>query len=92
LYPYDAQISSMEFVSNYILGNAQPGSIIILHDGEEERRKTVTVLQRILPPLLLRGYRFVTLSELVSIGSNGEFYGEGTPLSDTGRSGRNGAL
>lgn len=92
LYPYDAQVSSVEFVSNYILGNAQPGSIIILHDGEEDRRKTVTVLQRILPPLLLRGYRFVTLSELVLIGSNGEVQGEGAPLPDTGGGGRDGAL
>jgi peptidoglycan-N-acetylglucosamine deacetylase len=66
LYPYDAQLSSTEFVTNYILGNAQRGAIIILHDGTAERQKTVAVLRRIVPALASRGYRFVTLSELVS--------------------------
>lgn len=66
LYPYDAQTSSVEFVTGYILGNVQPGSIVILHDGETERRKTVTVLRRVLPLILARGYQFVTLSQLVT--------------------------
>ena len=65
LYPYDAQVSSVEFVVNYVLGNVQRGSIIILHDGTDERQKTVVVLRRVLPVLLGRGYRFGTLSELV---------------------------
>ena len=65
VYPYDAQFSSTEFATNYILGNTQPGSIIILHDGSDERYTTVTVLRRIIPALASRGYRFVTLSALV---------------------------
>lgn len=66
VYPYDAQLSSVDFVANYVLANAQRGSIIILHDGTDERQKTVTVLRRVLPALIGRGYRFATLSELVA--------------------------
>lgn len=65
VYPYDAQIQSVEFASSYILINVQPGSIIILHDGKPERQATPDVLQRVVPALQRRGYRFVTLSELV---------------------------
>ncbi|MCA9970706.1 MAG: polysaccharide deacetylase family protein [Anaerolineales bacterium] len=64
LYPYDAQFQSVEFASSYILSNAQPGSIIILHDGKPERQATPDILQRIIPALHRRGYRFVTLTEL----------------------------
>ena len=67
VYPFDAQIHSKEFAASYILSNVQPGSIIILHDGKAERVATVDVLKRILPTLKKRGYRFVTLSELVAI-------------------------
>jgi len=65
VYPYDAQIHAVEFASRYILGNVQPGAIIILHDGKAERQATPDILQRVLPALQARGYRFVTLSDLV---------------------------
>lgn len=64
VYPYDAQFQSVEFASGYILGNVQPGSIIILHDGSEERAVTLDILHRIIPALKKRGYRFVSLSEM----------------------------
>jgi peptidoglycan/xylan/chitin deacetylase (PgdA/CDA1 family) len=64
VYPYDAQFSSVEFAANYILGNAQPGSIIVLHDGREDRAATVEILRRIVPALQKRGYQFETLTEI----------------------------
>lgn len=64
IYPYDAHVHSVEFASSYILGNVQPGSIVILHDGGMEREATPDILQRIIPALQKRGYRFTTLSEL----------------------------
>ncbi len=64
VYPFDAHIQSVEFASTYILGNVRPGSIIILHDGEESRQATPEILRRILPALHDRGYRFETLSGL----------------------------
>ena len=64
VYPYDAQVHSVEFASSYILGNTVPGSIIILHDGKEDRQATVNILHWIIPALQKRGYRFATLSGL----------------------------
>ncbi len=66
IYPYDAHVHSVEFASNYILGNAHPGAIIILHDGSLEREATPDILRRIIPALQQRGYRFVTLTGLVN--------------------------
>jgi peptidoglycan-N-acetylglucosamine deacetylase len=64
VYPYDAQLHSVEFATGYILGNTQPGSIIVLHNGCCDREGTVDILRRIIPALQKRGYRFATLSEL----------------------------
>jgi peptidoglycan-N-acetylglucosamine deacetylase len=66
VYPYDAQFSSTEFAASYILGNVQPGSIIVLHDGEDDRETTIETLRRILPALKKRGYQFQTLTELAN--------------------------
>ncbi len=64
VYPYDAAIHNVTFLSNYILDNMFPGAIIILHDGTLERKATVEVLKQIIPILKRHGYRFVTLTEL----------------------------
>ena len=64
VYPYDAAIHNVTFLSNYILDNVFPGAIIILHDGTLERKVTVDVLKRIIPKLKSHGYRFVTLTVL----------------------------
>lgn len=63
-YAYDCHIRSERYVSRHILLNTRPSSVIILHDGGEDRERTVTVLRRVLPELRRRGYRMVTLSEL----------------------------
>jgi len=70
VYPYDAAIHNVTFLSNYILDNVFPGAIIILHDGSLEREVTVDVLKRIIPKLKKSGYQFVTLSELVGISNS----------------------
>lgn len=64
IYPYDAQISNVPFIVNYVVGNSFPGAIITLHDGTDERWHTITVLEQIIPKIKARGYRFVTLSVL----------------------------
>lgn len=46
--------------------NAQPGSIILMHDGGDARReKTIEALPEIIDELRADGYRFVTVSELL---------------------------
>lgn len=48
-----------------IVGKAQPGSIVLMHDGVENRGQTVAALPRIIAQLKKRGYRFVTVSEML---------------------------
>jgi peptidoglycan/xylan/chitin deacetylase (PgdA/CDA1 family) len=66
VYPYDAELSSSRFSSAFVLAHARPGAIIVLHDGGGRGRRTIAVLNRVLPDLARRGLRVVTLSELTA--------------------------
>ena len=59
-------IPSVSYLSRHILLNTRPGSIIVLHDGLGRSAQTAAVLGRVLPELRRRGYRVVTVSELVA--------------------------
>jgi peptidoglycan-N-acetylglucosamine deacetylase len=65
VYPWDATIPSSAFASWHILRNVRPGAIIVLHDAGSRGRRTLNTLSTVLPELRRRGYRVVTLSELV---------------------------
>lgn len=65
IHPYDPQIPSITFSRFQILANLSPGSIIILHDVGERGTRTLAVLKYILPELRRKGYKAVTLSELI---------------------------
>lgn len=67
IYPYDAQIPSTWFSSRFILWRVKPGAVILLHDHGGRGERTAETLRRVLPELLVRGYRVVTLSELVEL-------------------------
>ncbi len=64
-YPEDV-LTSPAYLAQHILLNTRPGSIIILHDGSLARARTVAVLEGVLPELQRRGYRVVTVSQLVA--------------------------
>ncbi len=72
VHPFDPQIPSSWFAARYILGNVQPGSIIVLHDYGSRGERTVTALETVLPELGRRGFRVVTLSELSDLQSADE--------------------
>lgn len=63
IYPHDPQIPYWSINARHILSMVRPGGIIICHD---RRPWTVPMLSRVLPELRSRGYRVVTLSELLS--------------------------
>lgn len=44
---------------------AGPGDIILMHDGGGDRSQTVAALRETLPQLTAKGYRFVTVEELL---------------------------
>ncbi|WP_312115429.1 polysaccharide deacetylase family protein [Brevibacillus reuszeri] len=48
-----------------VVNGARRGNIVLFHDHGGNRKQTVRALKRILPILKKRGYRFVTVSELV---------------------------
>lgn len=66
VYPFDPLIPWSWFHVKHILANVEPGSIIVLHDGGGKGRRTAETLRNILPVLTQRGFRVVTLSELVN--------------------------
>lgn len=70
IYPYDPQHGSAWFSAQYVLWKAKPGAVIVLHDHNARGARTAEALATILPELLRRGYRVVTLSELVSLEEN----------------------
>lgn len=54
-----------------IVRNAAPrggqGGIVLLHDGGGDRSETVAALERLVPRLRERGFRFVRVSDLLSV-------------------------
>lgn len=62
IYPHDAQIRSARLNAWHIMSLLRPGAIIICHDG---RAWTAPMLRHILPKIKRRGYRVVSLTELL---------------------------
>ncbi|MGH7527972.1 MAG: polysaccharide deacetylase family protein [Gemmatimonadales bacterium] len=71
VYPFDAAVPSARWAAGYVLRNVRPGAVIILHEGAGRGGRTIEVLRVVLPELKRRGYRVVTLSELVRTGATG---------------------
>ncbi|UHA76140.1 polysaccharide deacetylase family protein [Paenibacillus sp. 481] len=62
----DWRSPGVQAIVNKVVNNARDGDIVLLHDLVEGRTDTVEALKEILPTLKKRGYRFVTVSELLS--------------------------
>ncbi|KAJ5131551.1 uncharacterized protein N7515_007590 [Penicillium bovifimosum] len=62
VYPHDPQVPFWRLNASHVLSMAKPGSVIICHD---RREWTVPMLQKVLPELSHRGYRVVTVSDLL---------------------------
>lgn len=63
--PRDWSTPGTEAIYSNIVGHAQPGSIILMHDGGGPRGETLAALPRIIDTLRGRGYRFATVTELL---------------------------
>ncbi|KAI9019750.1 hypothetical protein DFJ74DRAFT_135577 [Hyaloraphidium curvatum] len=62
VHPFDPQIRNAKLNAWHVVNRARPGAIIILHDG---RTWTLETLRIALPELRRRGFRILTISELV---------------------------
>ncbi|KAH7034904.1 nodulation protein nodB [Microdochium trichocladiopsis] len=62
VYPHDPQIAHPWLNARHILSMVRPGSIIICHD---RRSWTAPMLKTVLPELKRRGYKVVSLTQLL---------------------------
>ena len=62
----DPRAKYQVFVKN-VLRDAKPGGIVLMHDGGGDRRRTVEALPQIISGLKAKGYRFVTVPELLNV-------------------------
>lgn len=65
IYPHDPQIPFWRVNAQHILSMLQPGGIVICHD---RRSWTAPMLQKVIPEIRRRGYRIVTVTELMKEG------------------------
>ncbi|MCP2731246.1 polysaccharide deacetylase family protein [Limnofasciculus baicalensis] len=59
-------LSANQLVRN-VLRKAEPGAIVLMHDGGGNRSQTVKALPEIIEQLTQLGYRFVTVPELLEM-------------------------
>ncbi len=58
---------SSDAIVDYVVDNARPGSIVLMHVMYDSRESTRKALPRILEQLSAEGYRFVTVSEMLAL-------------------------
>lgn len=63
--PKDWRNPGAGYISNHILSNVRNGDIILLHDSGGDRKQTIDALNIVLPQLKKRGFKCVTVSELL---------------------------
>jgi peptidoglycan-N-acetylglucosamine deacetylase len=52
-------------IESNVIANARPGAIVEMHDGGGDRSETLAALPDIITTLRARGYRFVTVTQLL---------------------------
>ena len=62
----DPRAKYQVFVKN-VLRDAKPGGIVLMHDGGGDRSRTVKALPEMIKGLKEKGYRFVTIPELLEM-------------------------
>jgi peptidoglycan-N-acetylglucosamine deacetylase len=65
--PMDWSRPGAEAVYTRVVGAVRRESIVIVHDGGGPRDQTVVALPRIIRTLRARGYRLVTVPELLGL-------------------------
>jgi cellulose synthase/poly-beta-1,6-N-acetylglucosamine synthase-like glycosyltransferase/peptidoglycan/xylan/chitin deacetylase (PgdA/CDA1 family) len=57
----------VDAIARAITPRGDSGGIVLLHDGGGDRSETVAALERVVPQLRARGFRFVRVSELAGL-------------------------
>ncbi len=48
--------------------SAQPGQVVLMHDGGGDRSQTVAALRQAMPVMVEQGYSFITIDEMLAYG------------------------
>lgn len=64
--PQDWRKPGVKALVSRVVSRTEPGSVILLHDGGGDRRRTIAALPYIIRELKKRGYVFVTVAELAA--------------------------
>ena len=65
--PGDWRRPGAKAILSNVLTNSRPGAIVILHDGGGDRSQTIAALPGIIRGLRRRGYRLVTVPQLITL-------------------------
>ncbi len=63
--PSDYTLPGVSAIQQRVLAQVRPGSIVISHDGGGPRGQTLAAYPHIIQALRARGYRFITVPELL---------------------------
>lgn len=66
VWPWDTLHPPLAFQRWFVLNNAHPGAIVVLHDRPDTIASTMATLRGVVPLLRRRGYRFVSLDQLLA--------------------------
>jgi len=66
IFPWDTFHPPLAWMRWFVLRNAHPGAILVLHDRPDTLPATIELLRLVVPALRQRGYRFVGLDHLLS--------------------------
>jgi peptidoglycan/xylan/chitin deacetylase (PgdA/CDA1 family) len=66
VFPWDTFHPPLAWMAWFVLRNAHPGAILVLHDRPDTLPATIELLRQVVPALRQRGYRFVSLDQLLS--------------------------
>lgn len=65
--PNDWAMPGTDKIIDTVVNQATPGGIVLMHDGGGDRSQTIAALPTIIRELKLRGYRFVTVPQLMAL-------------------------
>jgi peptidoglycan/xylan/chitin deacetylase (PgdA/CDA1 family) len=65
--PHDYDTPGAETIERRLVRRVKPGSVVLLHDDRRALEQTAVALDGALDQLLARGYRFVTVTELLAL-------------------------
>ncbi|HEV2663254.1 MAG TPA: polysaccharide deacetylase family protein [Ktedonobacteraceae bacterium] len=69
--PSDWRLPGTDAIVQRVLANTGNGSVILMHDGGGNRSQTVQALPQIIAGLQARGFRFVTVPQLLADSARG---------------------